>query len=537
MMTNASADDWRDYADYPAIRYERHFGDRVLPCFVNRPQTIYSLFANGLELNADGDALVYENGRLTYSELSNCIDSTAAGLSAHGVEQGTRVAVLLRNCSEYVILFFAVAKLGAILVPLNVKETAHELGFILNDCEAELVIHGADLADRVPDKSAVVSLCRIISVDIDSEQPLEIFSGHGRTEDAVPISEDETGVILYTSGTTGRPKGAKICQLNFVHSVLHYHFAMRMGPEDRSIIAVPMSHVTGLVALVAVAAHSGAALIIMREFSAESFLNLVAAERITHTLLVPTMFALCLLRPDVSKKDLSSWRVSGYGGAIMPEATLAKISNVIPDLDLINCYGATETTSPAVMMPPELVAERTSEVGLPVVCADVRVMDPHGVELPVGEAGEIWITGPMVVPGYWNNPEATAKEFVGSYWKSGDLGIKDERGFIRIIDRIKDVINRGGYKIHASEVENHLLLHASVNEVAVVAKPCPVLGERVHAFVVANEDCEQGDLVRHCREDVAEFKQPEKYHFVSELPRNANGKVLKRELKKILEDR
>lgn len=535
MASNAAPDDWLNHTNFPAVRHERHFGDRVLPCFVGRPQTIYSLFAKGLELNPDGDALVYGNGRLTFSELASRIDSTAAGLGAHGVEKGTRVALLLRNCPEYVILFFAAAKIGAILVPLNVKETAHELGFILNDCEAELIIHEADLADRVPKNSEVASLRSTISIDIDSKEPLSIFSGHGSTQEAVQLSEDETGVILYTSGTTGRPKGAKICQLNVIHSVLHYHFAMRMGPQDRSIIAVPMSHVTGLVALVAVAAHAGAALVIMREFNAESFLKLAETERITHTLLVPTMFALCLLRSDVSQIDLSSWRVSGYGGAIMPEATLEKISTVLPALELINCYGATETTSPAVMMPPELVAERTNEVGLPVVCGDVRVMDPEGVELPAGKAGEIWIQGPMVVPGYWNNPEATAKEFVGPYWKSGDVGIKDERGFIRIIDRIKDVINRGGYKIYASEVENHLLLFEGVKEAAVVAKSCPVLGERVHAFVVASTACEQADLIRHCCDNLAEFKQPEKYHFVSELPRNANGKILKRELKLSLE--
>lgn len=536
MANNNAADDWLHHAAYPAFRYERHFGDRVLSCFVDRPRTIYSLFTTGLALNSEGDALVYGNGRLSFSELSTRIDNTAAGLGAHGVEKGTRVALLLRNCPEYVILFFAVAKLGAILVPLNAKETANELGFILNDCEVEFVIHGVELADRVPKKSAVASLRSTFSIDTDSKDALEIFSGHGSCQDATQLSEDETGVILYTSGTTGRPKGAKICQINVVHSVLHYHFAMGMGPQDRSIIAVPMSHVTGLVALVAVAAYAGAALVIMREFNAESFLKLVESERATHTLLVPTMFALCLLRSDVSQKDLSSWRVSGYGGAIMPEATLARISKVLPDLDLINCYGATETTSPAVMMPPELVAERTSEVGLPVACGDVRVMDSEGVELPAGETGEIWIKGPMVVPGYWNNPDATAKEFVGSYWKSGDLGTKDERGFISIIDRIKDVINRGGYKIYASEVENHLLLHDDVNEIAVVAKSCPVLGERVHAFVVANPACEQTDLIRHCREDLAEFKQPEKYHFVSELPRNANGKVLKRRLKLILEE-
>ena len=215
----------------------------------------------------------------------------------------------------------------------------------------------------------------------------------------------------------------------------------------------------------------------------------------------------------------------------MPEATLARIAEVLPQLSLINCYGATETTSPAVMMPPEHASARAHQVGLPVICGDVLVMDEHGREVGPGEDGEIWISGPMVVSGYWNNPKATAAEFVGGYWKSGDLGRKDEGGFLQIVDRIKDIINRGGYKIPASEVENVILSDDAIIEVAVVAKPCPVLGERVHAFIVTKPEFQVDNIIDACRLRLADYKVPEQFHIVEQLPRNANGKVLKRVLR------
>jgi len=296
-----------------------------------------------------------------------------------------------------------------------------------------------------------------------------------------------------------------------------------------------MSHVTGLVALVDAMVHCAGALVVMPSFKATEFIDLAARYRITYSLIVPAMFNLCLLAPNFDEADLSAWRVSGYGGAIMPEATLERIAARLPNLKLLNCYGATETTSPAAIMPPEQTVARKESVGLAVPCGHILVMDPDGVEVPPGEPGEIYIGGAMIVPGYFNNPEASEREFRGGYWKSGDLGIMDKRGYFRVIDRIKDVINRGGYKIFASEVENVLLEHPAVVEVAVAPKPCPVLGERVHAFVVLRESVEDAELQRHCAEFLADYKVPEAFHRLEgALPRNANGKVLKRELRQIL---
>ena len=219
----------------------------------------------------------------------------------------------------------------------------------------------------------------------------------------------------------------------------------------------------------------------------------------------------------------------------MPEATLERIAEKLPKLKLLNCYGATETTSPAAIMPPEQTVARKESVGLAVSCGDILVMDAEGVQAPHGKSGEIYIGGAMVVPGYFNNTQATEREFVAGYWKSGDLGSMDEKGYLRVIDRIKDVINRGGFKIYASEVENVLLEHPAVVEVAVVAKPCPVLGERVHAFVVLRTAVKEAELQRHCADVLSDYKVPETFRRLEgALPRNANGKVLKRSLREIL---
>jgi O-succinylbenzoic acid--CoA ligase len=216
----------------------------------------------------------------------------------------------------------------------------------------------------------------------------------------------------------------------------------------------------------------------------------------------------------------------------MAPATIARFAERLPGLKLMNAYGATETTSPVTLMPPSETAARPDSVGCALPCADILVMDDRGREVGAGEAGELWLGGPMVVPGYWNDPAATAESFVGGYWRSGDIGSKDADGFVRVFDRRKDMINRGGYKIYSVEVENALMGFPGVVEAAVVAEPCPVLGERVHAFVVVGAGVQPADLQRHCAGLLADYKVPETFTLSdTPLPRNANGKLLKRNLR------
>jgi O-succinylbenzoic acid--CoA ligase len=318
--------------------------------------------------------------------------------------------------------------------------------------------------------------------------------------------------------------------------VQHFVLCMRIDESNRSILAVPASHVTGLIANIAATVAVGGANLLMAAFKAGDFLKLVERERATSTVLVPAMYNLCLLHSDFERANLSSWRIGGYGGAPMPVATIDALVRKLPGLQLMNAYGATETTSPVTMMPARFTREHGDSVGFRLPCADVVVVDDDGVELPPGEVGELWIAGPMVVRGYWNNPEATASEFTAGWWHSGDLGSIDDRGFVRVFDRKKDMLNRGGFKIYSVEVENLLMAYPGVLEAAVVGKPCPVLGERVHVFAcVSDPGITEQTLRAWCAKHLADYKVPESVTLTDKpLPRNANGKLLKRVLRERL---
>jgi O-succinylbenzoic acid--CoA ligase len=324
-----------------------------------------------------------------------------------------------------------------------------------------------------------------------------------------------------------------LTHLGLVHSSLHYQIAMGLGPQDCTIAAVPLSHVTGLVALITTFIRCAGKLVIMPAFKAAEFLPLAARERMTHALLVPAMYNLCLLQPDFARHDLTRWRVGAYGGAPMPLATIESLARTVPSLTLMNVYGATETTSPTTAMPAGCTAAHIDTVGTTLACAEVRIMDDASHDVPRGTMGELWIKGPMVVPGYWNNAEATAENITDGWWHSGDIGSLDGDGYVRVVDRKKDMINRGGYKIFTIEVENALYQHPAVQECAVVAKPCPVLGERVHAFVFVRDGAVTAEaLTVHCRPLLSDYKVPESYTLsTTPLPRNANGKLMKRAMR------
>jgi acyl-CoA synthetase (AMP-forming)/AMP-acid ligase II len=307
---------------------------------------------------------------------------------------------------------------------------------------------------------------------------------------------------------------------------------MALRDGEVSVLAVPASHVTGLVAIILTMLRVGGTTVLLPAFKARNFMEIAARERMTHALLVPAMYNLCLLDADVAQFDLSAWRIGGFGGAPMPIATIERLDAKIPGLKLMNCYGATETTSPSTMMPGELTASHIDSVGLPCPGAQIIVIGADGHEVPRGEIGEIWIHGGSVIKGYWNNPTATAESFTGGFWHSGDLGSVDAQNFVRVFDRQKDMINRGGLKIYSAEVESVLSGHPDVLESAIIAKPCPVLGERVHAVVVTRSIVGAEALRAWCAERLSDYKVPETMDVRTDpLPRNANGKVMKRQLR------
>lgn len=527
---------WQQYP-VPDMRDEALFGDRVVSCFVPRPPGFHALFERSLAARPDAEALVCGDQRWTYSQCDARAARLAAGLQAQGVAAGDRVLMFIDNRAEFVIVLLALQRLRAVAVPVGVREQRPGLAYIARQCGAVGVIALASLAERIPPDAEAPDLKLRISIGAAPGPQWVDMNGLLTAHEPVPPphqgAETDVAVILYTSGTTGHPKGAMLTHLNIVHSAMHFQACMKLGAQDRSALAVPASHVTGLIAVIASMLHVGGAVVIVPEFKADGFIALLQAERITHTLMVPAMYNLCLRQPGFADAKLDAWRIGGYGGAPMPMATIEALAQRLPGLTLLNAYGATETTSPTTMMPMGDTPSHADSVGVALPAARVLVMDDQGVAVPCGEVGELWIGGAMVVPGYWDNPQATAASFTAGYWHSGDLGWVDAQGYVRVNDRKKDMINRGGYKIYSIEVENVLMALPGVLEAAVIARPCPVLGERVHAVLYGPGVARDDNAVRqHCGERLADYKVPETITWSeAPLPRNANGKVMKRLLR------
>ena len=520
---------------FTPLRYEARYGDRIVECFPERLPCLGAFVARWLAERPDDEAFIYGDDRVSWREADRRIGVLAAALAERGLAAGDRMLLMMNNELGFILGQLAAERLGAITVPVGVRLTHGEVQFIANQCTARAILYDASLADRLPSETD----CPALVIREPSDGPLFDY-GHDRP--AIParaaVDELDTGYIFYTSGTTGRPKGAMINHANMIHSAMTFVELMKLGPKDRSIVVVPMSHISGSVAVIATTLVAGATLIIINGFEAGDFLATASRERMTYTILVPTMYNLCLLRADFTAYDLSAWRIAGYGGAPMPEVTIERLTEALPGAGLYNLYGATETTSAVTYLMPEHAYARRDTVGRAGPGFDIRIMDAEDREAATGEIGEIWIAGAVVVQGYWDNPEATAASFCAGYWRSGDLGFVDKDGFIHVVDRAKDMICRGGYKIFSAEVEAVLASHEAVFEAAVVAKPCPVLGERVHAFVALRPEAEAIGpevLTVHIVDRLADYKRPESWTIGFEpLPRNANGKIIKKELRERL---
>lgn len=515
-----------------AMRLERHTG-RMVRCFSDRPKTIGALLDFAVERASGTVALIAGDRRLTYRELDHHVDRLAAFLSAHGLVAGERIGLLIGNRPEFVSLVLAAVRLGAIFVPMNIRQRRSETAYMLQQCTAALLIHDADCADELPASGDVPSLRKTICV---SELPpprdaVGVGDGFVSLSPMVEVAEDDIACILYTSGTTGRPKGAMLTHLGCVHSVMHYRQAFSLDEGVVGAMAVPASHVTGLVAIMLTIIHAAGTNVIMEAFRAAAFIELAARERVAYTLMVPAMYKLCLMDETLSQADLTAWRVGGFGGAPMPPAVIDELSQALPRLELFNIYGATETTSPVTITRPGSPIGR-GDVGRALPCADLVVVDGEGREVLAGERGELLISGPMVIPGYWDDPVATGQAFVGGFWRSGDIASIDADGSVFIQDRMKDVINRGGYKIYCLEVENLLMRYPGMVECAVFGRPDEVMGENVHAIVHGIDDSHADALHRWCASQLSDYKVPRYFAFSpAPLPRNANGKIIKQQLR------
>ena len=537
MNTLSDNDRWASGID-DALRPEVHYGDREMLCYAERVGSLSEMLAACVDRFPDRPAIV-EDRRFSFRDLEREASTVAANLKAIGVSSGSRVALLLKNRWQFLVCLFACTRIGAVTVPLSTRLARAELAFLLEDSGTSVLVFEDDLAELLPAPGALPSLAHIFSIDgsVSGARPFTELLAEAPPVAVSPCREEDVAIILYTSGTTGRPKGAMLTHLGLIHSATNFARCLGLTEQDRALVAVPLSHVTGLVGVALSALSAGGCAILMRSsFEKKAFLKLASRERMTFSILVPTIYSLISTTPELDTTDLSSWRIGCFGGAPMPVDTIERIGRKLPRLALVNAYGATETTSPSTVMPLSDWQDHMDSVGKPVPGADIRIVDDDGQDVPAGEPGELLIAGPMVVPGYHDRPEESASAFIGGFWRSGDIGSIDKNGFVRVFDRRKDMINRGGFKVFSAEVENTLSQHDAILECAVIGVPDPVLGERVHAFIVPHTDTtiDEAGLRSFCMTRLSDYKRPETYTLLeTPLPRNNNGKIQKAALRSL----
>ena len=367
------------------LRYEQHFGERTFRCYSQRPHSLDAMLSDVIARFPEREAVVVDDRRISFRELDEMAERAAAGLATLAAAPGDRVALLLGNCLEFVVAFLACNRLGLICVPIGIRQRRPELEFLLNDCGAVTLIFETEFSINVPPAAAVPGLRHRFCVG-DPVEGAEPFASLLAARDSVPhhhVEEEDTAFILYTSGTTGRPKGALLTNIGIIHSCLTFARCLGLTQEDRSVIAVPISHVTGLVGIfLAVACVGGCNVLMRAAYKTAAFLALAARERMSYTIAVPAIYTLCTNDPNFASYDFSAWRVGCFGGAPMPVATIKTLAERVPGLTLINSYGATETTSPTAIMPPGMNLEHLDSVGQVVPCGEVIVVGDGGDALP-----------------------------------------------------------------------------------------------------------------------------------------------------------
>jgi acyl-CoA synthetase (AMP-forming)/AMP-acid ligase II len=483
-------------------------------------------------------AIVDGDRRISYAEFDRRTDQLASALRARGVRQGDRVACLQYNGAPFLELLFATAKLGAVFVPINFRLAAPEVTYLLADCGADVFVWSGSLSQLARDALAGddirVRLCATVSGEpcrheIDYETLLE--SGQPQAL-GMRVAGSGVAMLMYTSGTTGRPKGVMLTHDNLLWNAINNLNAERpIRASDRTVTVAPMFHIGALGVHTLPLLYVGGTVTILPSFEPGETLARMANERVTVQFLVPAMWSALMTVPNFENYDLSALELAITGGAPCPLPVLDYFqSRGVPFQE---GFGMTETAPGATLLGADRVKEKSGSIGRPVFYMQTRIVDENDREVPTGEVGELVLRGPNVFVGYWGLPEATAEAFRGGWFHTGDLGSVDDEGFITLVDRKKDMIITGGENVYPIEVEQVLWRHEAVREVAVVGVPHPKWGETPIAVIALEDDADvtTDALISFARERLAHFKCPTRVEYVAELPRNATGKVLKRELR------
>jgi len=535
----------------------------------NAPPTLRQVFDVGA-MFAARDHLVLDDERATIGAFRNAAIKMAHQFRADGVKPGDRVAIIMRNVPEWPVAFWGAALAGAIVTPLNAWWTGPELEYGLCDSGSSIVVMDIERYERVREHLPNCKDIRKIYVSRAKEENadpavtrLESIIGTtntwgslpaGTLDDGFPVlGPDDDVAIFYTSGTTGKPKGAVISHRNIISNMFNSATAQARaflrrgeappqpdptGPQKAFLISVPFFHATGCFAIMIPSLMTGGKVVMQRRWDADQALELIQRERVTNFGGVPTIAWQVIEHPRLNDYDLSSVEGVNYGGAPAAPELVKQIRAKFPKSSPSQGWGMTETSATAVSNTGEDYEMKPASTGVPSPTGEVKIVGDGDKALGPNEVGEIWYKGPIVVRGYWNKPEATAETFVDGWVKTGDLGKVDEEGFLYIVDRAKDMLIRGGENIYCVEVENALYDHPAVMDAALIGKPHKTLGEEPLAVVHLKPGMKatSEELRHHTAQKLAAFKVPVEVIFWPEtLPRNANGKIMKNELKKQVE--
>ena len=485
----------------------------------------------------DKAVAIYEGGRLSYGELDLLSDRLAAGLDVAGLRPGDRVGVQLPNIPQFLIAYFGILKAGGVVVPLNVLYKAPEVAFHLGHCGARIFITWAGVLAEALAGAEAAGVREVYAVghveDDAGPRPFEqLIATPASGPRLAETDMTDTAVIMYTSGTTGRPKGAELTHLQLYMNADIPGRLFDVKPDDVVITVLPLFHIFGLSSILNVCVRFGCTMSLIPRFDPAAVLTAVQRDRATIFEGVPAMFIGLLAYPDLGQYDLSSLRIAISGGASIPGPVLDAFEQRFGVL-ILEGYGLTETASTTTFN-RSASDRRIYSVGKPIWGTQTQVWDSDGKALPPGEdnVGEVMTRGLHVMKGYLNNPEASAAAFTGDWFHTGDLGYFDEDGFLFIAGRIKELIIRGGYNVYPLEIEDVLHSHPAVAEAAVVGIPDARLGEEVMAFVILRPGASltAAELIAYCKQRMAAYKYPRVIEFRHELPKNALGKVLKDEL-------
>lgn len=498
----------------------------------------------------DRPFIVFEGKQWSFGQFNERVNRLANAFRGLGIQKGDRIGMLQVNCPQYVEAYFAAAKIGAIFVPLNFRATSDELAYMIGNAEAIVLLTGARYFDMVKEMlPQLPSVKACISIDArKDEAPFyeDLIESAGSDEATAEVGDDDVTILMYTAGTTGRPKGVPLTHSGFVSYILGNVEPASPEIEERNLLTVPLYHVAGMQAVLA-GIYGGRTLVMMRQFEVKEWLKTAQEEKVTRAMLVPTMLKWLIEDPDFHNYDLSSLGVITYGAAPMPLNVIQKAIEKMPGVRFINAFGQTETASTITALGPEdhIIAGTDAEkekklkrlaasIGRPLADVEVKIVDEKGTALHANLVGEIYAKGPRIMKGYWGDADKSAQVLTTDGWlRTGDKGWIDEDGYIYLAGRGDDMIIRGGENISPEEVEDVLHSHPKIDEAAVIGIPHPDWGQEPCAIVVLKkgEDTDTDEVMAYCRSRLAGFKRPGSVIFIDSLPRNQMGKVLKKKLR------